>query len=85
VRRDLTGRSRFRSRTEAGLAGARATAAILAALPLLGIALGQAVGAAPVQLLLGSTAGGLLLVVGTALVCAGLAWSGAITAAVGGR
>jgi len=52
---------------------------------LLGIALGQAVGAAPVQLLLGSTAGGLLLVVGTALVCAGLAWSGAITAAVGGR
>jgi tight adherence protein B len=85
VRRDLSGRSRFRSRTEAGLAGARATAAILAALPLLGIALGQAVGAAPVQLLLGSTAGGLLLVVGTALVCAGLAWSGAITAAVGGR
>lgn len=85
ARRDLLGRIRFRCRTEAGLAGARATAAILAALPLLGLALGQAVGAAPVQLLLGTTGGGLLLVVGTALVCAGLGWAGRITAAVGSR
>lgn len=82
VRRDLAGRARFRRRTDAGLAGARATATVLAGLPLLGIALGQAVGAAPVQLLLSSTAGGLLLLVGTALVCAGLAWSGRITARV---
>jgi len=82
VRRELSGRTRFRRRTEAGLAGARATAAVLAALPLLGIALGQAVGAAPIALLLGSTGGGLLLLVGTVLVCAGLAWSGRITARV---
>ena len=83
VRRDLLGRARFRLRTEAGLAGARATATVLAGLPLLGIALGQAVGAAPVQLLFGTTGGGLLLLVGTVLVCTGLAWSGRITAPVG--
>lgn len=82
MRGDVVGRTRFRRRTDAGLAGARATGAVLAALPLLGIALGQAVGAAPVALLLGSTSGGLLLVVGTALVCAGLAWTGRITAQV---
>lgn len=82
VRADVAGRIAFGRRTQAGLAGARATAAVLAALPLLGIALGQAVGAAPLSLLLGSTAGGVLLVVGTALVCAGLAWTGHITARV---
>lgn len=80
VRRDLIGRIRFRSRTEAGLAGARSTAAVLAGLPLLGIALGQAIGAAPVALLLRDTTGGVLLLAGTVLVCAGLSWSERITA-----
>ncbi len=83
VRADLAGRTRFARRTEAGLAGARATATVLAGLPLLGIALGQAVGARPLQLLVTSSVGGLLLLVGTALVCAGLAWTGRITARVG--
>lgn len=82
VRRDLVGRRRFARRTEAGLAGARATASVLAGLPLLGIAMGQAVGARPVQLLLTETAGGVLLLVGTVLVCSGLAWTGRITARV---
>ena len=80
VRRDLTGRIRFRSRTQAGLAGARSTAAVLAGLPLLGIALGQAIGAAPLALLLRDTVGGFLLLAGTVLVCAGLWWTGRITA-----
>lgn len=80
VRRDLTGRIRFRSRTQAGLAGARSTAAVLAGLPLLGIALGQAIGAGPLALLLQDTTGGLLLVAGTVLVCVGLWWTGRITA-----
>lgn len=80
VRRDLAGRIRFRRRTEAGLAGARSTAAVLAGLPLLGIALGQAIGAAPLALLLRDTTGGLLLVVGTVLVCLGLWWTERITA-----
>lgn len=82
VRTDVAGRVAFRQRAAAGLAGPRATAAVLAALPLLGVALGQAVGAAPVALLLGTSAGGALLVVGTGLACAGLAWTARITAAV---
>lgn len=82
VRTDVVGRVAFRSRTEAGLAGPRATAAVLAALPLLGIGLGEAIGAAPLDLLLHGTLGGALLVVGTALVCAGLLWTARITAAV---
>jgi len=80
VRRDLTGRIRFRSRTEAGLAGARSTAAVLAGLPLLGIALGQAIGAAPLALLLRDSTGGVLLLLGTVLICGGLSWTGRITA-----
>lgn len=80
VRRDLAGRIRFRSRTEAGLAGARSTAAVLAGLPLLGIAPGQAIGDAPLALLLRDTTGGLLLVVGAVLVCLGLWWTERITA-----
>lgn len=75
ARSDLLGRSRFRARTEASLAGARATAAVLAGLPGLGIALGQLMGAAPVAVLLGGGLGGVLLVIGTVLVAAGLAWT----------
>ncbi|MGW3480447.1 secretion protein F [Rhodococcus indonesiensis] len=75
ARADLSGRMRLRSRTEAGLAGARATAAVLAALPALGVALGQMMGAAPVSVLLGDGVGGVLLVVGTVLACAGLLWT----------
>ncbi|GAB2936221.1 hypothetical protein GCM10027047_36060 [Rhodococcus aerolatus] len=82
VRVDVAGRVAFRSRADAGLAGPRATAAVLAALPLLGIGLGEAVGAAPVGLLLGTPTGGVLLLVGTALACAGLAWTARITAVV---
>ena len=43
--RDIIGRQRFADRVQAGLAGARATAAILAGLPLLGVALGELIGA----------------------------------------
>ncbi len=79
ARLDLVGRIRFRSRTEAGLAGARATATVLAGLPLLGVLLGQLMGAAPLRVLLGGGLGGVLLVLGTALACAGLLWTRAIT------
>jgi tight adherence protein B len=37
--------------------------------------LGQAIGAAPLSVLLGGGLGGVLLVVGVALVCCGLLWS----------
>ncbi len=75
AQRDIVERHRFTERLDAGLAGARATAAILAGLPLLGVALGELVGARPVAFLLGGAPGGYLLIVGTALAAAGMAWS----------
>jgi tight adherence protein B len=79
AQRDIVERQRFAARVEAGLAGARATAVILAALPLLGVLLGELIGAHPVRFLFGGGAGGWLLVAGTALICAGLAWADRIT------
>lgn len=73
--RDIVDRQRFSERMHAALAGARATAVILALLPALGVLLGQVVGAHPVRFLLGSGLGGGLLVVGVGLVCAGLVWA----------
>jgi len=69
---------RHRNATTAALAGPRATAVVLSVLPLAGILMGQAMGARPVALLTGGGLGGLLLLVGTALVCAGFATSQAI-------
>lgn len=77
--REFVERGRFASRVDAGLAGARATAAVLAGLPVLGMALGELVDADPITLLCSGGAGGVLLVVGTALACAGVRWSDRIT------
>ncbi|NDZ97692.1 type II secretion system protein F [Streptomyces sp. SID6673] len=79
VRADLLARRQFATRTRAGLAGPRATATVLAGLPVIGIALGEFMGAHPIGVLLGSGLGGVLLIVGTALSVAGLAWSERIT------
>lgn len=73
--RDIVDRQRFADRTHAALAGARATAGILAALPVLGVALGQLIGAHPIGFLLGSGLGALLLVGGVTLICAGVSWA----------
>lgn len=73
--RDIVDRQRFADRMHAALAGARATAVLLAALPGLGILLGQLIGAHPVRFLLGGGSGGWLLMVGTGLVCAGMLWA----------
>jgi tight adherence protein B len=51
---------------------------VMAGLPLMGILLGAGMGVNPVGVLLGSTAGHLLLLVGVALMCAGLLWSARI-------
>jgi tight adherence protein B len=75
VRCDTEHRVRFAAEVQARLAGPRATAGVLALLPLLGLALGQAVGAAPLHVLCATPAGHLLLVIGTALACAGMWWS----------
>jgi tight adherence protein B len=79
AQRDIVERQRFTARVEAGLAGARATAVILAALPVVGVLLGQLIGARPVAFLLGGGVGGWLLVVGVALVCVGLVWADRLT------
>lgn len=73
--RDILDRQRFAERTRAALAGARATAVILALLPALGVLLGQIVGAHPLRFLLGSGPGGVLLVLGVGLACAGMVWA----------
>lgn len=80
VRADTEHRVRFAAEVAARLAGPRATAAVLAGLPLLGLALGQAVGAAPMQVLGHTGVGQALLVVGTGLACAGVLWSARLVA-----
>jgi tight adherence protein B len=77
--RDVVERSRFESRVAAGMAGARATAGVLAGLPVLGVGLGQLIGADPLRFLLSGGVGGWLLVIGSTLACCGLLWSDAIT------
>lgn len=73
--RDIVDRQRFDDRMNAALAGARATAVILASLPVLGVVLGQLIGADPVGFLLGGGLGGVLLMVGVTLICAGILWA----------
>ena len=73
--RDIVERQRFADRVEAGSAGARATAAILAGLPVIGVVLGQLVGAHPFRFLLNGGVGGWLLVTGVVLIGLGMAWS----------
>ena len=75
VRSDTEQRVRFAAEVQARLAGPRATAAVLAGLPLLGLVLGHAVGAAPLRVLTETSAGQGLLVIGTGLACAGVLWS----------
>ena len=79
AQRDINERQRFSARVSSGMAGARATAAILAGLPLLGVLLGQLIGARPLNFLLSGHAGGWLLLVGSMLACGGLLWSDRIT------
>lgn len=75
AQRDIVDRQRFSGQVHAGLAGARATAAILAGLPALGILLGQLIGADPMRFLLGGGVGSWLLLIGAGLTLAGVAWS----------
>ena len=63
-----------RRQVTAGLAGTRATGRLLAGLPVLGLALGQAVGAHPVGFLAGTPIGWVCLAAGLVLAAAGLAW-----------
>ncbi|WP_436774284.1 type II secretion system F family protein [Yinghuangia sp. YIM S09857] len=60
---------------EAELSGARTTARLLAALPLVGLVLGQGVGADPLDVLLHTPLGVGCLVLGLILIALGLDWT----------
>jgi tight adherence protein B len=66
---------RVRRELHAGLAEPRATAVVLAGLPLLGLLLGTALGAEPLSWLLGSSAGRVVLCLGLGLELLGAWWA----------
>ncbi|WP_199431582.1 type II secretion system F family protein [Qaidamihabitans albus] len=82
VQRDVDANVRLAGQVHARMAGPRASAGILAALPVAGVALGEAMGARPLAVLLTVPIGQLLLVAGCALIFAGVAWSAALTGRV---
>jgi len=69
-------------RLRAQLAGPRATATVLVALPVLGIALGELIGAAPLAVLRSGLAGQLLVLVGVGLAATGALWTDHLTRGV---
>lgn len=69
---------------EAELSGARTTARLLAALPAVGILLGQGVGADPLDVLLHTPLGIACLVLGLVLIALGLNWTDRIARDVRG-
>jgi tight adherence protein B len=74
VAADLHAEREHRRIVEAVLAGPRASALMLAGLPLVGIALGAAMGARPLTVLTASLGGQLLCLVGVLLDVTGLLW-----------
>jgi tight adherence protein B len=69
-----------RAEVAAQLAGPRATARLLALLPLLGLAMGAALGARPLVFLFGSLPGLVCLLAGLGLDALGLWWTGHLAA-----
>lgn len=59
---------------DAGLGPARATARLMAVLPVFGLAMGMNLGSSPIHVLFGTLAGSLCLAVGAALACIGVSW-----------
>lgn len=84
IEQDLRARADQQREVGAQLAGARSTATLLAVLPLLGISLGVAMGARPLEILLGTPTGQVALVVGTGLEALGVFWTSRIVAAAEG-
>lgn len=81
ARRDLEASARFDGAMHARMAGPRASAAVLGMLPLVGLALGEAMGAQPIEVLASSTGGQVLVLLGGALIWAGVTWSARLTRA----
>lgn len=74
-----------RGQLEVQLAGPRATARMLALLPLIGIAMGAMLGADPLGFLLGSPVGIACLAAGVGLTAVGMWWTNRIAARVEAR
>lgn len=76
---DLRARHRHRLELRTAAAGPRASAAVLAGLPLLGLAMGAGIGAHPWRVLTTTGPGQVLLAAGVLLELAGVAWVGRLT------
>jgi tight adherence protein B len=76
VEDDLRSRRRHRDELRAAVAAPRASALVLAGLPVFGIAMGSGIGADPWTVLTTTGVGQVLLVVGVGLELAGIAWAG---------
>ena len=75
VEDDVRARLHAERELRAAVAGPRASATVLAGLPVLGLLMGSGVGARPWRVLTTTGTGTVLLVVGVALELAGTAWS----------
>jgi tight adherence protein B len=75
VEDDLRAQLRLQGELRAATAAPRASALLLAGLPVLAFAMGSGIGADPWAVLTGTPVGQVLLVVGVGLEAAGLAWS----------
>jgi tight adherence protein B len=82
TRRDVEAGAGFARRLKAKMAGPRASAAVLTALPLACVALGEAMGAAPLHVFASTAPGQVLLVLGSLLIWAGTAWCRTLTGRV---
>lgn len=79
TKRDLDQRAAFARQVHARMAGPRASALVLAGLPVFGVVLGELSGARPLHVLLSTGAGQVLLVLGAVFLAAGLWWTKRIT------
>lgn len=75
LREDVASRRERAVRVDAALAGPRATAVILTALPGFGVLLGSGFGADPLGVLLSGPIGGVLCLIGAGFLAAGLLWT----------
>lgn len=75
LRADVASRRERAVRVDAALAGPRATAVILTALPGFGVLLGSGFGADPLEVLLGGPIGGVLCLIGAGFLASGLLWT----------
>jgi tight adherence protein B len=76
---DLRARHRHWLELRTATSGPRASAVVLAGLPVLGLAMGAGIGAHPWRVLTTTGAGQVLLVAGVLLELAGVAWIGRLT------